>query len=60
MINFNSTNRKVAKFWFFLPIGRNEIVHQENNNILGEIILSLFVNPFPVYIYNVFINNREL
>ena len=35
---------------FTLPIGPNEIVQQENNNILDEILVSLFscfVNPFP-------------
>ena len=36
-------NKKTTKFCFSLPIGRNKIVHQENNNILGENIVS-----FPV------------
>ena len=57
MYNFISTNRKGAKFWYSLPVGRNKIVHQENNNILGEIIASLFscfVNLPPFFIYNFF------
>ena len=51
---FLMTNRKGAKFCFSLPVGRNKIVHQENNNILGENIVSLFscfVNTF-LYIFN--------
>ena len=38
------------KFCFSLSIGWNKIVHQENNSVLVEILVSLFscfVNPFP-------------
>ena len=48
--NFISTKRKGVKFCFSPPIGWNKIDHQENKNILGEILVSLFssfVNPFP-------------
>ena len=48
MNNFISTNRKEVKFCFSLPNGPNKIVTQENNNILGETLVSLFscfVNP---------------
>ena len=31
-----------VKFFFSLPIGPNKIVQQENNNILGDILVSLF------------------
>ena len=41
MKNFISTNKK-GETKLGLPISRNKIVHQENNNILGEIIVSLF------------------
>ena len=46
--NFIWTNRKGGTKLYFLPIGRNKIV-RENNNILNEILDSLFyyfVNPF--------------
>ena len=50
MNNCNTANRKEVKFCFFLPIGPDEIGHQENNNILGVIFVSFFscfFNPFP-------------
>ena len=50
MNNFISTNIKREKNLAPFSIGRNKIVHQENKNILGEIIVSFFscfVNPFP-------------
>ena len=43
-------NGKEIIFCFSLPIGPNKIVHQENNNIRREFLVSLFscfVNPFP-------------
>ena len=40
--NFIWTNRKQVEFCFYLPIGPNKIVQQENNNILDEIFVSLF------------------
>ena len=36
------TNRKQVKFCFYIPIDPNKIVQQENNNILDEILVSLF------------------
>ena len=45
-----STIRHEIKCCFSLSIGPNQIVQQENNNILGEVLVSLFpgfVNPFP-------------
>ena len=49
-LDFISTNRKEVKFCFSLSIGSNKIVQQENNNILGGILVSVFscfINPFP-------------
>ena len=40
--NFIWANRKGEKKLFFLPIGRNKIVHQENKKILDKILASLF------------------
>ena len=34
-------NIKAETKFYFLPIGRNKIVHQENKNILDEILFSL-------------------
>ena len=48
--NFITTNEKEAKFYFSLHIGQNKIVKKENNNFLGEILVSsfsCFSNPFP-------------
>ena len=50
MNNCIATNRKAEQFYFSLTIGPNEVVQQENINILGEILVSLFsclFNPFP-------------
>jgi len=50
MNNSISNNRKEVKFCFSPPIGPNKIVQQENNNILDEILVSLFnfsFNPLP-------------
>ena len=50
MNNCIATNRKTEQFCFSLTIGPNEVVQQESNNILGEILVSLFsclFNPFP-------------
>ena len=48
-MSFITTKRKEVMFCFSLPIGPNKIVPQENNNILGEILVSFpcFLNPFP-------------
>ena len=48
MINSISTNRKELQF--VSPIDPNKIVQQENNDILDEILVSLFncfLNPLP-------------
>ena len=39
MNKFNSTNMKEVKFVFSLLLGPNKIVQQQNNNILGEILV---------------------
>ena len=39
---FISTNKKQVKYCFSFPIGPNKIVQQKNNNILDEILVSLF------------------
>ena len=47
IISFPENGLKIKRY--FLPIGRNKIVHQENKNILDEILVSLFsysLNPF--------------
>ena len=36
------TNKRGETKHYFHPIGRNIIVHQENNNILDEIVVSFF------------------
>ena len=36
------TNRNGETIPYLLPIGRNKIVHQENYNIIDEILVSLF------------------
>ena len=41
MNNFIWKNRKGAKILYMLPIGENKIVHQENKNILDNILVSL-------------------
>jgi len=46
--NFIWTNRRGETKLYFLPIGGNRIVHQKNKNILDEILVLLFLNPFPV------------
>ena len=47
MNNFISTNRNGETKLSSLPIGPNKTDHQDNNNILGEIIVFLFLKSAP-------------
>ena len=45
--NFIWTNNRGETKLYFLPIGRNQIVHQEKKNFLDEIVVELFLKSAP-------------